>query len=479
MFSKVRDHRRCRPLLDTYNLIFGIGRGCRMTTHTMIAGMALALALSAPREAAAACDSSPLVIRNANVWTPAGILIGRDVVFRDGRVAAVARAGSRRGDEARSIDGTGHTLLPGLIDAHLHLVLPGGLAKRDGAPNPADIAGRQLLRSGVTSGRVHLETIENGARLQARSTEPCAPMPRLQVGGPGLSGNSDSDRGNYQGAKTRDAAVSKVERFRAAGFGWVAIHDADKFPPDVLDAIRETARRTGVRLMASGGTAQEIAAALRLEPATLDYIDRTNETLYQTATLDLIRARRDLVLVPTPGVPYRTLAYAQNPDSLDRPEHVEFLDPVDRAFVLGSARKDLAGSPARWAERVMTSIPGKFRQLRELGLRMALGSDAGSPLHFPGGAIWWELEAWRSLGASHREALTAATENGARVLNADDIGHLRVGGRADFVLYRGHAELGPFASDRVLAVGKDGVLFVEKGKWTASTSTSNEKRDLR
>jgi hypothetical protein len=39
---------------------------------------------------------------------------------------------------------------------------------------------------------------------------------------------------------------------------------------------------------------------------------------------------------------------------------------------------------------------------------MAIGSDAGSPLQFPADAIWWELEAWRALGASHREALIAS-----------------------------------------------------------------------
>jgi imidazolonepropionase-like amidohydrolase len=51
------------------------------------------------------------------------------------------------------------------------------------------------------------------------------------------------------------------------------------------------------------------------------------------------------------------------------------------------------------------------------------------------------------------------------VLRATDIGRLAPGTRADFVLYRGDVEQGPFDLARVLAVGKDGVLFVEDGRW--------------
>ena len=68
-------------------------------------------------------------------------------------------------------------------------------------------------------------------------------------------------------------------------------------------------------------------------------------------------------------------------------------------------------------------------------------------------------------GISHRDALVAATEGSARVLQATDIGRLAVGDRADFVLYRGNVEDGGFEQARVLAVGKGGVLYVTNGRW--------------
>jgi imidazolonepropionase-like amidohydrolase len=429
--------------------------------------------------AAQGCDAPPILIRNVGVWTPDGIVGGRDVLFRAGRVAAIeptrpggpsaATATERSAADValRTIDGSGHTLLPGLVDAHLHFSIPGGLpapAAGGPRPDPVAITGRQLLRSGVTSGRLHLTTIEEAARLEAQAADACAPLPRLQVGGPGLSGASERDFPAFQGARTAADAIAKVGRAAEAGLDWIAVHDADRFADGVASALAGAARQRGIRLLAAGSTPTEISAALTLNPDTLDYFDRTDQP-YPAPVLAAIRAHRDLVLVPTPGVPYRTVAYLARPALLEDPANVEFLSDADRAFVLANARTALAGADAERARRLWPHVPGKLAQLRSLGLPMALGSDAGSPLHFQGGAIWWELEAWRAAGASHREALAAATVHAARVLRSTEIGRLAAGSRADFVLYRGDAEAGAFEQGRVLAVGKGGVLYVADGAW--------------
>jgi imidazolonepropionase-like amidohydrolase len=416
------------------------------------------------------CDAGPILVRNVSVWTRDGPVAGRDVLFRDGRVAAIEPTRARRDDGVRTIDGTSHTLLPGLVDAHLHFSIPGGLPPAAGGAARTDtdeITGRQLLRSGVTSGRLHLTTLEDATRLETRAAGACAPLPRLQVGGPGLSGAVERDSPNYQGAPTREDVVAKVDRARAAGIDWIAVHDADRYPAGVLPALAEAARAAGIRLMAAGNTPAEIAAALAANPDTLDYFDRTDQP-YSEAVLSAIRGHRDLVLVPTPGVPYRTVEYANHPARLEDAANFEFLTDADRAFVLANANQALTGRDAEGSRRIAPLLAGKFQQLRALGLPMAIGTDAGSPLHFQAGAIWWELEAWRATGASHREALIAATEHAARVLRDASVGRLAVGSRADFVLYRGNAEDGRFELARVLAVGKGGVLYVADGRWVGT-----------
>jgi hypothetical protein len=412
---------------------------------------------------AQSCETPPLVVRDTTVWTPAGPLAHRDVVFRDGRVAVVRQTSAAPVPGAASIDGAGHTLLPGLIDAHLHFVVPGGLPPGTRPGREMEVTGRQLLQSGVTAGRVHLASLDDGAATKRRSAEPCAPLPRVQTAGPGISGAAKADYPQFWGVQSPADAAAKIGRVADAGLDWVAIHDADAYAPEALDALVAAARTRQVRLMGSGGKPGEIEAVLRAAPATLDYFDRTSSAGYDDALLAAIRRRPGLVLAPTFGIHARVAHYAADPARLDDAAAYTFLEPAERAHVVAAARASLAKEAAG---RAMPSLPRKAGQIFGAGLPLAIASDAGSPLHFQAGAIWWDLEAWRLYGASPRQVLTAATEGGARVLGLDDVGHLRPGARADFVLYRGDVEQGAFDAARVRAVGKDGVLFVRDGAWT-------------
>jgi imidazolonepropionase-like amidohydrolase len=419
---------------------------------------ALAGALAPQR----ACEAPPLVIRDATVWTRDGRLPARDVVIENGRIAAIRPAGQPPPAGARTLDGSGHTLLPGLVDAHLHFVVPGGLPAGAAADRQAAVTGRQLLLAGVTAGRLHLAPLEEAAALKARAADPCAPLPRLAAGGPLIGGAMARDYGQAWGVRDPADAEAKVARMAGAGLDWVAIHDADRFAPGLLDAVATAARRRGLKLLGAGTRPAEIEALLRIRPDTLDYFDRTDATEYPPALLDAIRGQRGLILAPTLGIHHRVAAYAAQPARLEDAGNTRFLDEAERAFVLEAARKELAGEAGT---RGMPSLPRKAAQLRALGLPLAIASDVGSPLHFQGDGIWWELEAWRALGFSHREALAAATEGGAQVFGAADVGRLAVGSHGDFVLYRSNVEDGPFDAARVVAVGKGGVLFVDRGRW--------------
>jgi imidazolonepropionase-like amidohydrolase len=316
----------------------------------------------------------------------------------------------------------------------------------------------------VTSGRLHLTTVEEAAALKRRSQDPCAAIPSLQVGGPGLSGAAERDFPAFQGARSTEDAEAKVRRFAQAGADWVALHEVDQFPPDVLRALTRAARDVGLRLMVQGSTPAEIEAALGIRPDTLDYIDRTTAPVYSPESLAQIRGAGEIVIVPTLGVPYRAAAYRRDPAALAHPSNFRLFSPDDARFVLANARKDLESDSTSQTLAYAPTLSAKLRQLLALGHRVALGSDAGSPMHFQANAIWWEMEAWRAAGVPHRDVLRAATVNGARVLRQADIGHLGPGARADFVLYRGDVEQGAFDGARVLAAARGGVLVTSAGR---------------
>jgi imidazolonepropionase-like amidohydrolase len=424
----------------------------------LAAAVAVAQAAAPP-----SCDRSPLVVRHANVWTPSGVLKDRDVLVRDGRVSEIRPAGAAAPEGARPIDGTGHTLLPGLVDAHLHFVVPGGLPSGTAPGREEAVTARQLLEAGVTAGRLHLASLESAAGLKARGANDCEAVPRLQAGGPGFSGAAQSDYPNFWGVTSAADAAAKVARVADAGLDWIALHDAERFDPALLDAIVSAARARGLRLMGAGTNVAQIEAVLRAEPDTLDYFLRDAPAEYPAPLLAAIRRHPRLILAPTFGIQHRVARFAARPSQLDDPANYAFLAPAERAFVTEAARGALA------KEAAGRDVPGfaqKAAQLRALGLPLAIASDVGSPLHFQAGGIWWELEGWRTLGFSHREALTAATESAARVLGAADAGRLAAGSRGDFVLYRGDVEEGPFDARRVIAVAKGGVLFVDGGTWT-------------
>jgi hypothetical protein len=84
-------------------------------------------------------------------------------------------------------------------------------------------------------------------------------------------------------------------------------------------------------------------------------------------------------------------------------------------------------------------LPQKFRQLRETGVRMMIGTDAGIPAMFHGDATWREMVKFVEMGVSPMETIQAATLWPSRFLHAEDrIGVLAPGRYADIILVPGN-----------------------------------------
>ena len=416
------------------------------------------------------CDRSAILVRNARVWTPSGLSRVRDVLFENDRIASIRPGGSITPTPGtRLLDGRGQSLLPGLIDLHLHMGVPGGLPDAESASPSAhwSITGRQLLRSGVTSGRIHFTSLAAGTQIKNDAAEPCSVLPRLQVGGPGMAGGTpETDRPNYVGVKSADDAIAKVRQVAEARLEWIAVDDVDKFLPGELQALTTAARRSGIRLMGAATRAEEVEPLVAAGFDTIDYIDTSNATHYPDRQLRRLKDFPEITLVPTIGYHYRIHAFDRNPSLLEAESNYEFLTPTEKVFVYSNSKMALEkdGYVVN-SRRIYPSLRPKFRQLLATRSQIAAGTDVGSACHFQSGGIWWELEAWRVFGASSRKALTGATATAARVLKDERAGMLKEDGYADFVLYSGDVEKGSFDLKRVRAVARAGVLFVKDGVW--------------
>jgi imidazolonepropionase-like amidohydrolase len=442
----------------------------------MVSSLALAAALTSARsgsgqQAAPAwvCDRTPILVSNARPWSAAGAGPVRDVLIEAGRIARIAPPGTIAVAGARVVDGVGAQLLPGLVDAHAHLdALPGA----PGGPTiaPEDVvaaAGRQTLASGVTTVRVHLSGLSDGAATAARGADPCAPAPRAHVGGPGITGGApDLDARLMRGVRGVDDGVAKVAAVAAAGATWIAMHRLDLLAPAERAAILAAARQRGLKVMAAGDEFAEVRAALAAGVDSIEYLNRTAAAGYPNDVLVELRRQRDRLTVVAPiGYYVQYHAYRTAAADARRPALVSFYPPAAIAPVIDALAQHLRDAPQSPPDRAAASLTGKFQQLRSTGVAMALGSDSGSPAQFHIDAIWQEMRTWYALGARPDDILRAGTVIPARLLGDPSVGRVEVGDPADVLLYRGDVAGGQFDRRHLDTVIKGGVIFVRAGQW--------------
>ena len=101
--------------------------------------------------------------------------------------------------------------------------------------------------------------------------------------------------------------------------------------------------------------------------------------------------------------------------------------------------RDLPGLPYfTLVRRRIPTLANKFRQLRETGVTMLVGTDSGIPGNFHTDSTWRELETWVRLGVPPIQAIASATRWPAAWLKREkDFGTIAPGRYADIIAVRG------------------------------------------
>lgn len=410
------------------------------------------------------CRAETLLLKGGKVWLHGEGLVPRDLLLRNGRIEAIL-PGSGEEDRtgATVVDASKLQILPGLIDLHTHFYelggpLPAAIDKEHIERNFKAI-GRSLITAGVTWSRAHLMNLENGPQLAGMARDDCFPAPRIDFAGPGLFGGlPDTERFQVWGVRSVEDARAKVLRIAESGAGWVAIHRAAHFEPGELKAIAASARRHGLKMLGAGDSPENLLALLEIHPNTIDYLPRTaGSSLPEEVARRLSKLSDPPLFVPMISAPQDDLA-ARRSGQIHFGPLAQWL-PED---AIQRVRRDLEESystppDADWAAWV-PQVGELFAQYRSLGLPLGIGTDSGSPAHFHYRAIWREMAYWSDNGASPEEILSAATIHPAQVLGHDHIGAIRVGNRADLVLYSGDIDAGDFDEKKVFATLKGGEI---------------------
>jgi imidazolonepropionase-like amidohydrolase len=472
---------RFRPALPLPSPASRTKCGSVVARRTLLA-MALLAALRRGDDAAAALLATPafdgsLLIRHARLIDGSGAPPRDDVAIlvRAGRIAAIGpddEVAATAAADTRVLDAAGATVVPGLIDAHVHLDAVTGAELRDDPPERRAALRRRQLRSYLACGVTTV--LDTGIQLE----ELAEIRGWLAAGEPGPSfltlGPPIAPRGGYMSSARPDLAVARVEDLERS---FAAIDAADTFgvkvpiergfgvdvlpihPPAVRAAIVEHARARGLPVLVHASDEAEQTIALDMGAYALvhtnfggrdpspAFVDRMAATRTYTITtfsiIDADLARFDLKRLDDPltrtAVPAEELASAQDRGSWLTADAINLGHPFP--WLPAFARRFLARAleSETGLRRVLEVNLRAARTLHDRGVPVVIGSDAGNAVlaQFHGTSTLREIELLASTGIPPTEALAAATSLPARMLHLEDeVGTVAVGKRADLVIVR-------------------------------------------
>src|SRR3984893_12690700 len=209
-----------------------------------------------------------------------------------------------------TIDARGMSVLPGLADMHVHLMIlgHGDYEHWDKTYRPRfaceimPVAAKQLLESGITFARDLGAPLEDILLVKRRIEKGEIPGPRLFVSGPFLQHAPYNDyekeiRWAVSGAAD---ARSKVQKIVDAGVDLVKLIDQDQMTDDEVRAIVETAHRAGRPVVAHGHREDEIRIGLKHGVDCFEHTGLATEPVYPDDILQGLRKRNQtLAWCPT------------------------------------------------------------------------------------------------------------------------------------------------------------------------------------
>ena len=364
----------------------------------------------------------------------------------------VALGAALKAPDAERVDFHGATILPGLIDCHVHLSdagLPDATVQdRDPASlrvlRMADHA-RRTLQAGFTTvrdvgGRDHLEF---GLRRAIR--DGLVAGPRLLLAGRIVSmttAGASMWNGMYREADGVWDVATAVREQVAAGADVIKLMatgailapgserpGARQFTDEELASIVRTAHGLGRRVAAHAHGIEGIRAAVAAGVDTIEH----GTHLHDDRAVAREMRRRGVFLVPT----LKAIEKMAEPEGPGIPPDV------------------LAKARERRADRDTT-----FRLALDERVPIAMGTDAATPFNRHGENAE-ELEWMVALGMPASDAIASATSVAARALGRDDLGVLRAGALADIAVWDGDplAEISRLGA-RPRAVFLDGLRVV-------------------
>lgn len=362
------------------------------------------------------------LLRGGLLFDGAALRPGMGVLIEDEHVKAVAPVAEFAGFAGAVIDTSGGTLLPGLIDAHVHMLLPPGMDAfhRIGGWGPGNfvVQGvenlRDFLLGGIVavrdmSGQQYLEMQLRAATASDRILGPvlrCAGKHIIMTGGHVPQTARIADGPDEVRKATREQIAAGADHVKIMASGGVftpgSRPEQAHLTQAELTACVEEAHRLGRKV------ASHALGAAGVRNAVLAGVDSIEHGFWIDDDVIAAMVERGTWLVPTLSIPLG--GFRHHRESV--PDYA-----VPKLEAARDAHLD------------------SFARAYRAGVRIAMGTDF--PNIRKNQTLAQELGYMVEAGMTPLDALIAGTANGAALLDLPEHGHIKPGMRADLLLVDG------------------------------------------
>jgi imidazolonepropionase-like amidohydrolase len=369
--------------------------------------------------------SGTLVLSGARIIDGTGgePVRGRSVVVEGGVITAVVD--DARAPRGNGLDLAGYTLLPGLINCHVHLcfgaeadpvrplreeplaltaikaLLRARETARAGVTTVRDLGGREYVE--IAARRAIQEGLIDGPRILA------AGRPVCMTGGHGHWLGREADGPDDARKAVREQLKAGADVIKIIATGGVMTPGVEPGSPQMtleemraaVEEARKAGRRTAAHAMAATGISEAIDAG----------ITSIEHGVFLTEEIVAHMRRDGTFLVPTLNAP--------------------------TAIAAGGLAAGIPQFMVRKSEQVVPAHVASFQLAHRAGVRIAAGADSGTPLNFHG-SLLPELALMVKYGMTPLEAIRSATVTAADCLGLGEVtGRVAPGYAADLIAVAG------------------------------------------
>ena len=421
----------------------------RWLSTAALSSAALLLACHPPNTRALPVEGPALVFDDVRVFDGERDLGVTDVVVREGVIISIGQVDlATPNPDIEVIAGQGKTLLPGLIDGHVHIAM---ISQLDQAAAFGVTTVLDMFMDEVTMRAIQRQQakgkLANAADLRSAGTLATAPGGHGTEYGFAIPTIERPEQAEAWIVDRVDAGVDYIKVVDDDG------HAADvvfgNFDADTLAAVIAAAHAHDLRAVVH---VSDLAAAKRSLRAGADGLAHVWFDQPADAEVLALLRERDAFVIDTLVVMQTACGDPGIREAVEDPELAGLTDPLALASLSGVLEASLG---ARSCSPAMATIG----QLHEAGVPLIAGTDIpnfGLPIGF---SLHADLALLVAAGLSPAEALRAATKTPAERFGLSDRGRIEAGARADLLLVEGDPIADIRATRHVVGVWKAGQVI--------------------